>query len=66
MPQCKAFTFTCVDSLVAGQIPLVAEGRLTMVTLVRLVTVGLEHVVFQRIRLREFGVTLVAKVGTIL
>lgn len=54
---------TGVNSLVAGQVALVAEGSLAVVTLVWLVTVDLGHVVFQGIFLYELGVAPVAKVG---
>lgn len=39
-------TLTGVNRLVARQVALVAEGGLAAVTLVRLVTVDLDHVVF--------------------
>lgn len=40
---------TCVNSLMAGQVALVAEGSLAAVTLVWLVAVDLGHVLFERI-----------------
>lgn len=51
---------TSVNGLVAGQIALVAESSLAVVTLVWLVTVDLAHVVFQGVFLDELGVTPVA------
>lgn len=42
-------TLTCVNSLMAGQVALVAEGSLATVTLVWLVAVDLGHVLFERI-----------------
>lgn len=51
---------TSVNGLVAGQIALVAESSLAVVTLVWLVTVDLGHVVFQGVFLDELGVTPVA------
>lgn len=56
---------TGVDSLVAGQVAFVAEGSLAAVTLVWLVTVDLDHVVFQGIFLSELGVTTIAEVGVV-
>lgn len=55
---------TRVNGFVAGQVALVAEGGLAAVTLVRLVTVDLNHVLFQRLFLGELGVTSFAEVVT--
>lgn len=52
---------TCVDSLVAGEVALVAESSLAAVTLVWLVAVYLKHVLFQRFVLRELRVTFVTE-----
>lgn len=54
-----------MNGLVAGQVALVAEGSLAAVTLVWLVTVDLDHVVFQRIFICELGVTTIAEVGVV-
>lgn len=56
---------TCVNGLVAGQVAFVAEGSLAAVTLVWLVTVDLDHVVFKGIFFYELGVTPVAEVGVV-
>lgn len=45
----------------AGQVAFVAEGGLAAVALVWLVAVDLTHVIFQRVFLRELGVTPVAE-----
>lgn len=52
---------TCVDSLVACEVPLVAESSLAAVTLVWLVTVHLKHVLFERFVLGKLGVTFIAE-----
>lgn len=52
---------TCVDSLVAGEVALVAESSLAAVTLVWLVAVHLKHVLFQRFVLGKLGVTFVTE-----
>lgn len=52
---------TCVDSLVAREVALVAERSLTAVTLVWLVTVHLKHVLFQRFVFCKLRVTFVAE-----
>lgn len=52
---------TCVNGLVAGQVTLVAESSLAAVALVRLVSVGGDHVVFEGVVLGEFGVTTIAE-----
>lgn len=57
---------TCVDSFVAGKIPLVAEGGLAAVTLVGLVTVDLKRVSLERGLLGEPAVALVAEEGSVL
>lgn len=57
---------TGVNGLVAGQVTLVAEGGLAVVTLVWLVAVHLGHVVLQRVFLDELGVTPVAEVGVVI
>lgn len=51
-----------VNGLVAGQVAFIAERSLAAIALVWLVTVDLEHVVFQGIFLCEFGVAPVAEV----
>lgn len=56
---------TSVNGLVACKVALVAEGGLAAVTLVWLVTVDLDHVVFQGIFLYKLGVTPVAEVGVV-
>lgn len=56
-------SLTRVNGLVTGQVAFVAEGGLTVVTLVGLVTVDLGHVVFQGVLFDEFGVTPVADVS---
>lgn len=61
----RMINLTGVNGLVAGQVALVAEGSLAAVTLVWLVTVDLDHVVFQGIFLYELGVTPVAEVGAV-
>lgn len=55
-----------MDSLVAGEVALVAESSLAAVTLVWLVAVHLKHVLFQRFILGKLGVTFVTKECTIL
>lgn len=50
-----------MNSFVAGQVALVAKGGLTVVTLVWLIAVHLDHVVFQRVFLHELGVVAVAE-----
>lgn len=52
---------TCVDSLVAGEVPLVAERSLAAVTLVWLVAVHLKHVLFEGLVLSKFRITFVAE-----
>lgn len=52
---------TRVDSLVAGQVALVAESSLAAVALVWLVAVHLKHVLFQRFVFGELGVTFVTE-----
>lgn len=52
---------TCVDSLVARKVPLVAESSLAAVTLVWLVAVHLKHVLFEGLVLGELGVTFIAE-----
>lgn len=52
---------TCVDSLVARKVPLVAESSLAAVTLVWLVAVHLKHVLFEGFVLSKFGITFVAE-----
>lgn len=52
---------TCVDSLVAGEVPLVAESSLAAVTLVWLVAVHLKHVLFEGLVLSKFGITFIAE-----
>lgn len=52
-----------MNGFVAGQVALVAEGGLAVVTLVWLVAVHLGHVVFQRVLLRELGVAAIAEVA---
>lgn len=54
-----------MNGLVAGQVSLVAEGGLAAVTLVWLVTVDLDHMVFQGIFLCEFGITTAAEEGVV-
>ena len=51
-----------MNGLVAGQVAFVAESCLTAVTLIWLVTVDLNHVLFQGIFVRELGVASVAEV----
>lgn len=63
--QVMVLSLTCMNSLVAGQVALVAEGSLAAVTLVWLVTVDLGHVVFQGIFITELGVTTIAEVGVV-
>lgn len=55
-----------MNGLVAGQVALVAEGGLAVVTLVWLVAVHLGHVVFQGVFLDELGVTPIAEVGVVI
>ena len=55
-----------MDRLVAGQVPLVAEGGLAAVTLVGLVAVRLQHVVLQSLVLGEARVALAAEERSIL
>lgn len=59
------FKVTCVNGLVAGQVAFVAEGSLAAVTLVWLVAVDLDHVVFKGIFLYELGVTPITEVGVV-
>lgn len=54
---------TSMNSLMAGQVAFVAEGRLAAVTLVWLVAVNLDHVVFEGIFLHELGVTPIAEIS---
>lgn len=54
-----------MNSLVAGQVSLIAESSLTTVTLVWLVTVDLDHVVFKGIFLCELGVTTTTEKGVV-
>lgn len=56
---------TGVDCLVAGEVSLVAESSLTAVTLVWLITVGLQHVEFQGSVVSKLGVAFVTKESTI-
>lgn len=56
---------TGVNGLVAGKIALVAKGSLAAVTLVWLITVDLDHVIFKGIFLYELGVTPIAEVGAV-
>lgn len=65
MVQLGMISLTGVNRLVAGQVALVAEGSLAAVALVWLVTVDLDHVVFQGILLYELGVTSVAEVRVV-
>lgn len=60
-----AVTLTCVNSLMAGQVALVAEGSLAAVTLVWLVAVDLGHVLFERIFIWELWVAPVADVTVV-
>lgn len=55
------FRGTCMNSLVAGEVALVAESGLAAVTLVRLVAVHLKHVLLQRFVLCKLGVAFVAE-----
>ena len=57
---------TRVDSLVAGEVALVAEGGLAAITFVWFVTVRLQRVPLERGLLRETAVTFVAEEGPIL
>lgn len=57
---------TCVDSFVAGEVPLVAKGGLAAVTLVGLVTVDLQRMSLERGLLGEPAVTLIAEEGSVL
>lgn len=50
-----------MNSLVAGEVALVAERGLAAVTLVRLVAVHLKHVLLQRFILCKLGVAFVAE-----
>lgn len=58
-------SLTCVDSLVAGKVALVAESSLAAITLVWLVAVHLEHVLFQRFVLSKLGVTFITEECTV-
>lgn len=58
--------FSCVDGLVAGEVPLVAEGGLAAVALVGFVAVDLQRVPLERGLLGEPAVTLVAEEGSVL
>lgn len=61
----RMVSLTSVNGLVTGQVALVAEGGLTVVTLVGLVTVDLGHVVFQGVLFYELGVTPIADVSVV-
>lgn len=50
-----------MDSLVAGQVALVAESSLAAVALVWLVAVYLKHVLFQSFVFSKFGVAFVTE-----
>lgn len=50
----------------AGEVPFVTECSLASVTLVWLISMDLEHVAFQGVRLRKLCVAFVAEVVTIL
>lgn len=54
-----------MNGFVAGQVALVAEGGLAVVTLVWLVAVHLDHVVFQRVLLYKLRVAAVAEVAVV-
>lgn len=50
-----------MDSLVAGEVALVAESSLAAVTLVWLVAVHLKHVLFERFVFGELGVAFITE-----
>lgn len=54
-----------MNGLVAGQVSFIAEGSLAAVTLVWLITVDLDHVIFQRIFVCKLGVTTIAEVRVV-
>lgn len=61
-----ACSSTCVNGLVAGEVALVAKSSLAAVTLVWLVAVYLEHVLFQSFVVGKLGVAFVTEECTVL